>query len=89
LPIIQEQSLPSWERLSYFHPVPVKAGEKLGSSEMMRLHKTAATFAAVAALIGWLVSSGFAQTNTQLTRPPEQTRTKAFSDTGKAALSRR
>jgi CubicO group peptidase (beta-lactamase class C family) len=55
---------------------------------MMTLHKTAATFAAFMALTGWLVSSGLAQTNAQPTHPHKLTRTKRFSDTGKAALSR-
>jgi methyl acetate hydrolase len=54
---------------------------------MMRLHWTAATLTAFVALIGGLVSSVLAQTNTQLPRPPGQTRTKAFSEADKAALS--
>ncbi len=55
---------------------------------MIRLHKTTAAFAAVAALFGSLVSSDFAQTTAQSARPPAQTQTKEFSDAGKAALSR-
>ncbi len=55
---------------------------------MMRLHKIATTSVAFMALFGWLVSSGVAQTNTQLTRPPKQIPTKTFSETGTSALSR-
>jgi methyl acetate hydrolase len=56
----------------------VKAGEKLGALAMMRLHQTAAILTAFITLMGGLVFWGHAQTNT---------RTKAFSGAGKAALS--
>jgi methyl acetate hydrolase len=53
----------------------------------MRLHKTAINLAAFVALTGVLVSSGFAQTNTQRSSPPARAETNGFSDSGKAALS--
>jgi CubicO group peptidase (beta-lactamase class C family) len=55
---------------------------------MMRLHKTAVTFAASVALAGWLVSTRFAQTNAQPIRPAPPTESKVISDAGKALLSR-
>src|SRR6185369_15388803 len=51
----------------------------------MRPHKTALTFPAFVVLVGWLVSTGSAQTNAQPARAVEQTR--GFSDAGRAALS--
>ena len=62
----------------------------------MRLHKTAIAFAAFTAIIGWLVSAGFAQTvaptitqsTSQAAREAEHTDATGFSDAGKAALSR-
>ena len=54
----------------------------------MRLNKTAISWTAFVALTGSLVSSGFAQTSTQRSRPAEPTEAKGFSDSGKAALSR-
>jgi methyl acetate hydrolase len=68
--------------------MPVKAGEKIGSSAMTTMHKIATAFASLVALTGWVVSSGLAEQNAQSTNPPGQTRTKRFSNTGKAALSR-
>jgi methyl acetate hydrolase len=53
----------------------------------MRMHKTAITFAAFVAFIGWLASSGLAQTNGQPARPAER-RQRGFSESDKAALSR-
>jgi len=54
----------------------------------MRVNKTAISWTAFVALAGLLVSAGFAQTNTQRSRPVERTEAKGFSDSGKAALSR-
>ncbi len=54
---------------------------------MIRLHKTAATFAALVAITGWLVSSGCAQTKARPTHTAMETRTSRFSDSSKAALS--
>jgi CubicO group peptidase (beta-lactamase class C family) len=47
-----------------------------------------AAFAAFVALTGCPVFLGLAQTSAQPSRPPRQARTKRFSDTGIAALSR-
>lgn len=71
-----------------FNHMPLQASEKLGWYEIMRMHKTAITFAAFVALIGWLISSGLAQINARPARPPERTEAKGFSAAGKAALSR-
>ncbi len=68
--------------------MPLQASGKLEWYEIMRMHKTATAFAAFVALIGWLVSSGLAQTNARPARPPEGIEAKRFSDAGKAALSR-
>jgi methyl acetate hydrolase len=54
---------------------------------MTTLHQIAA-FAAFVALTGCRFSSGLAQTNVQPTHPPRHTRTKRFSETSRAALSR-
>jgi methyl acetate hydrolase len=67
--------------------MPVTSGERLRLSEMMTLHNTSAAFASFLVLTGWLVSSGLAQINAQSIQPPEQKRTKGFSDTEKTALS--
>jgi methyl acetate hydrolase len=66
----------------------LQRSKKLGSREIMRLHKIAMTLAAFLALTGSLVSSGFAQSNTQRSRPLERTEVKGFSAAGKSALSR-
>jgi methyl acetate hydrolase len=54
---------------------------------MITLRKSAATFTALVAITGWLISWGLAQTNAPPSNPPEQTRTKGFSPADKAALS--
>jgi methyl acetate hydrolase len=76
--------------------MPLPSREKNESYKFKRLHRTAFAFAAFAALAGWLVSAGFAQsvapTITQSTgqsaRKAEHTDATRFSDAGKAALSR-
>jgi CubicO group peptidase (beta-lactamase class C family) len=54
---------------------------------MITLRKTAATFTALVAITGWLISWGFTQTNARPSHPPEQTRTEGFSPADEAALS--
>jgi len=54
----------------------------------MRLRKTGIILAAFMALSGSLVALGFAQANTERSRPAELTEKKEFPDSGRAALSR-
>jgi len=68
--------------------MPLQPGAKVEPDQIMRLHKTAVTFATFVFLTGWLVSTGSAQTNAQPARAAEHTPAQGFSDAGKAALSR-
>jgi len=75
------------DKLTLYIPLPLNPARN-GSAEMKMLRKSAANFVAFTALAGWLAFPGLAQTNAQVTRPPQQMGTEGFSETGKAALSR-